>query len=438
MQMSPRGLLPLAFAVCALALCVARPVRAENLLQVYAQARAADPLLALSGAQRGVQQEAAAQTRAGLLPQWSLAASDSSASSNGARTNQVVSSVSQVLVDLAQWQRWRAADAQTQAQDAVLRAAEQDLCARVARAYFGLLSAQAAQDTAQANEDAFAQQVDQAEKRYASGLSAMIDVEQARTYYALARGTTVQARQNYSDAREALAQITGQTPGTLAPLLPQLQAALPAPQDANAWVTQALANNPSLQAGQLQLSASEKNVGAAQAGHLPTLSVGVDSQRLGGDGVLAADSSRFNNTLSLRLNVPLFAGGYNRAQTRQAQYQRDAAQHTLEATRRAVVRETQAQYQAVLAGAALMASSSDAVAAADRALAATRAGQALGTRGMTDLLLAIQSQASAQGALVQARHRYVLATLLLQQAAGTLGESSLAAVNQLLMQQGNL
>ena len=424
----------MALAVCALSLCVARPVRAENLLAVYAQARAADPRLALADAQRGAQQEAAAQARAGLLPQWSLSASDTSASSNGQRTTQVASNVSQVLVDLSLLKRWQAADAQAQAQDAQLRAAEQELCARVARAYFGLLSAQAALTTAQANESAFAQQVDQAEKRYASGLSALIDVEQARTYHALARGTTVQTQQSLRDAREALTEITGQAPGTLAALTPQLQAALPQPQDANAWVTQALANNPVLQAGQLQLDASDKGVGAARAAHLPTLGLAVDSQRLGGDGVAAADSSRFNNTLSLRLNVPLFAGGYNRAQTRQAQYQRDAAQHTLESTRRAVVRETQAQYQAVLAGAALIESAGAAVKAADRALESTRAGQALGTRGMTDLLLAIQSQAAAQGALVQARHRYVLATLLLQQAAGSLNEAGLATVNQLLVQ----
>jgi len=113
-------------------------------------------------------------------------------------------------------------------------------------------------------------------------------------------------------------------------------------------------------------------------------------------------------------------------------YQRDAARHGLEAARRAVARETQAQYQAVLAGVALLDSSGAAVQAADRALAATRAGQALGTRGMTDLLLAIQTQAAAQNAWAQARHRYVLATLLLQQAAGTLGEAALATVNQLL------
>lgn len=434
MQMTRRGMFPLALLVCALALSQAKPVRAENLLTVYAQARAADPLLAYADAQRGAQHEAAAQTRAGLLPQWNLVASDTSASINGQRATQVASNFTQVLVDLSQWQRLQAANRQTEAQDARLRAAEQDLCARVAAAYFGVLSAQAGLSTAQANEDAFAQQVDQAEKRYASGLAALIDVEQARTYHALSRGATVQANQALRDAREALTQITGRAPQTLATLTPQLQPSLPAPQDAQAWVTQALANNPMLLAGQRELDASEKNIGAARATHLPTLGLALNSQRLGGDGVV--DNGRFNNTLALQLNVPLFAGGLNRAQTRQAQYQRDAAEANLEATRRAIVRETQAQYQAVLAGAALIDSSSAAAAAADRALAATRAGQALGTRGMTDLLLAIQSQAAAQNALAQARHRYVLATLLLQQAAGTLNETALAVVNQWLLPEG--
>lgn len=418
-----------------LTLCLPYVVQAQNLLQVYAQARAADPVLALADAQRGVQRELAVQARAGLLPQWSLNASGSTASSNGLRSSEVNSNLSQVLVDLAQLQRAQAASTLASAQEASLRSAEQALCARVATAYFGVLSAQAALGTAQANEEAFAQQVNQAQKRYDSGLSAMIDVEQARAYHALARGATVQARESLHDAGEALAEITGQTPDTLHPLAAQLQALPPTPQDPGAWVTQALQTNPTVQAYQLQLGASEQSIGAARATHLPTLGLTLDSQRLSGDGVANVDAGRFNNTLALRLNLPLFAGGATQSQTRQALYQRDAAQQTLEVAKRAVVRETQAQYQAVLASAALMDSSGIAVEAANRALAATRAGQALGTRSMTDLLLGIQTQASAQSAWAQARHRYVLATLLLQQAAGTLGEAALASVNQLL--QGN-
>jgi len=161
------------------------------------------------------------------------------------------------------------------------------------------------------------------------------------------------------------------------------------------------------------------------------LSVGVDTDRRGGSGVAEVDR-RSETQVALRLTVPLFAGGATQSAVRQAGYQRDLQRETLEGTRRALVRETQAQVQAVLAGVALMGSTRAAVDAADRALASTRSGLTLGTRSMTDLLLAIQTQASAQNAFEQARHGYVLAKLLLLQAAGSLGEPELATVNRLL------
>ena len=409
---------------------------AEDLLQVYAQARAADPLLASADAARGVQRELAVQARAGLLPQWSLNATEARAQQDGGRqhqlTSNLTSNVSQVLIDLGQLRSWDAARTLLSAQDARVRAAEQDLCARVASAYFGVLSAQAALLTTQANEDAFSQQVAQAQSRFELGLSAAVDVDQARAFYQLARGSTVQAQQALADAREALAQITGRSAGALKPLADALPGLPPQPADAQAWVAQALQANPLLQAQRLGLNASEQRIAAARAAHWPTLSLGLDSAHLRGTGVAPAEAGRTNSQVALRLNIPLFAGGATESLSRQAVYQRDATREQLEITQRALVRETQAQYLAVLAGVALMQSGREAVAASSRMLASTRAGQPLGTRTMTDLLQAIQTQAAAQNAHEQARHRYVLATLLLQQAAGSLGEAELAAVNLLL------
>ncbi|MDM4768029.1 TolC family outer membrane protein [Pelomonas sp. SE-A7] len=416
----------------ALAALAAMPARAEDLLEVYAQARAADPRLAQAVASRGIQQELAVQARAGLLPSWSASWGSSRGEPGNAESRGLRSSLSQVLFDLSQWKRLDAAQAESQAEDLRLKSAEQQLCARVAIAYFGVLTAQASLATAEANENAFATQVSQAQTRFETGLSAQIDVEQARTYHALARGTTVQARQNLLDAREALAEITGKAPGELRPLQAQLDALPPQPADPAAWVEQALQANPSLKAGQFQLQGSEARVEAARSAHLPTLSVGLDSQRLTGNAIAPQDMGRTQHQIALRLSIPLFAGGATESSKRQAYYQRDNQREQLEVARRALVRETQAQYQAVLAGIELVRSTSAAVAASDRALAATRAGQQLGTRTMTDLLLVLQTQAQAQMAQAQARHRYVLATLLLRQAAGALGESELAAVNALL------
>ena len=404
--------------------------RADDLLSIYAQARAADPVLAQARAQRGVQAELLVQSRAPLLPQWSLSAEEQR--SEGERSRSSASHLSQVLVDLSQLRSLDAAQARLEAEDARLRAAEQQLCARVAQAYFQVLSAQSALETAEANEAAFAQQVSQAQTRYEAGLSALVDVEQARAYHGLSRGQTQQARQQLADARQALAEITGQLPGSLQALSSQLPTPPLQPEDAEAWVARALSQQPLLQAAQGSLRASERRIDAARAGHLPTLSLGLDSQRRSGFGIPAADAGRMVNTVAVRLSIPLFAGGATQSQQRQAVHERDQQREQLEATRRALVRETQAQVLAVKLGIEQVASSAAAVQAAERALAATRAGQALGTRSMTDLLLAIQTHAQARNAHAQARHAYVLATLQLQAAVGQLGEAELARVNQLL------
>jgi len=420
-----------ALAVAALCAGCCLPAAAEDLLEVYAQARAADPVLAGARSVLGQQQELAVQARAPLLPQWSAQLSEQR-QDGGARQHGATHSLTQVLVDLSQLRSWHAAQTLADAEGARVRAAEADLCARVARAYFGVLTAQAALTTAQAIEDAYGQQVAQAQSRFEAKLSASLDVEQARAYFELARGSTAQAREELLDARQAVAQLTGRMPGALHPLVPELAMLMPDPADPQAWVAQALRDNPSLQAASLAVTAGDQRVAAARAAHLPTLSAGLDGQRLSGSAVNSDITGRYNTTVGLKLTIPLFAGGATESQKRQAVFQREQLRDDLEGARRAMTRETQAQYQAVLSALSQMRTAGAAVQAADKALASTRSGLDLGARSMTDLLLAIQTQSNARNAWEQARHRYVLSKLLLQQAAGALGEPQLAAVNTLL------
>jgi outer membrane protein len=407
--------------------------RADDLLQVWAQARAADPQLRQAAAASGAQEAAAREARAALLPQWRIDSRELR-ESGGARWNETVSSVSQPLFDLAALRDWDASRSLASAQAARLAGAEQAARLRVAEAYFGLLSAQAQLATARANEEAFDRQVGEAETRFRAGLSAQVEADQSRAYRELARGNTLAAEAAVADAREALAELTGTAPQSLQPLAPGL-AAQPLPDDAEAWARRALDANLELRALQLDLQAGERRVDAARAAHLPTLSVGVDTQRLRGDGVAPSLAGRTPTQVALRLTVPLFAGGATTAAADRAGFQREAAREQLEAGRRAVLREVRARHLDVGQGAAQLRSTQAAVAAAERALEATRTGLTLGTRSTTDLLLAIQTLAAAQNAQTQARHRHVLALLALHQAAGSLGDAELASVNALLEQR---
>ena len=227
-------------------LCAATAARADDLLQVWAQARAADPLLRQAAALSGAQEAAAREARAALLPQWQLQRSElrqNQDGSGGNRWNTTTSSLSQTLIDLAALREWDASRSQASAQAARLAAAEQGARLRVAQAYFGLLSAQAQLATARANEDAFARQVSEADTRFKAGLSAQVEADQSRAYRELARTGTLAAEAAVADAREALAELTGAAPSTLQPLRQSL-AAQPLPDDVDAWTRRAEAANP--------------------------------------------------------------------------------------------------------------------------------------------------------------------------------------------------
>lgn len=408
----------------------ASAARAEDLLEVHALARAGDPVLAAAEAARGAAREGVGIARAGLLPQWSLGWQRQRLD-GGNTSRELTSRVDQVLVDLGRIARLRSAAARAEGQDLLLAAARQDLAVRATSAYFRVLSATDQLATVQANEDAFAEQVRQAESRFRTGLGAQVDIEQARTYHALSRSNTLAARRALGDAREALAEITGRPVETLKPLAAALPARGPEPAERASWVERALRDNPALRAERLAVEASEHGLDAARAAHLPTVSLGVDSGRVNANPALA-HNGRTETTIGISVSLPLFSGGLTEATRRQAAFDRDGARDALEQRRRQVARATAEQFDAMQIGVAQIDSTRAAVDAADRALKATQAGQELGTRTMTDLLLAIQTQAQARSAWSQARHQYVLSRLLLAQAAGSVDDAELAGINALL------
>lgn len=399
---------------------------AADLLDVYRQARAGDPQLATARAALGIREEGAVQALAPALPQWSAGAALSRERPGDGTQQGVSTQLSQLLFDASRTKLIAAAEVRVQAEQALLQAAEQALCERVATAYFNALTADETLANAVANEAAFAQQVAQAGARVASGLAAQVDLAQARAYHALARGGTAAAQQAQADARAALAEVAGAPVATLRPLAAALP---PAPLGAGAaaddWVLRALQGNPSLRARELALQAGDEALAAARRAHGPTVNLSLGAERLrptGGD-------PRNNRTVAVALTVPLFSGGATASLARQAVYERDTAREALEAERRRVQRETRAQWQALASGLAQLETSQLSVDAAREALAATRSGQTLGTRSSTDLLLAIQTLTSAQNALAQSRQQVVLARLRLALAAGALDEPALAAVN---------
>lgn len=406
---------------------------AEDLLSVYAAARSGYPALQEAAAQAGSASAGVDVARAALLPQWTLDVNPQRAEGITATTS--TSQVTQALINVAALDTWKAARSDARAQDAGLRAARQALLAEVAVRYFALLTAENQYTTLAANEAAFRELVRQSEIRVAERLSAPVDVDQARAYLGLAQSATQQAKEAVADTRQSVQELTGHAPATLRPLREGFRPVAPQPGNPAAWVAQAMADHPLLQAGDESVAAAQERINAARAAHLPTLSLTFTTQRAP-VGSLPASPQATSSATGLMLTVPLSAGGATIAQQRQAVYARDVASAQREANRRSIVRNVEAQWQAAQGSVTEIDTTEAAALAAGRSLAATRAGHEYGTRSLFDVLNAIQTNGQAQLQLTQARHRHIVALLLLKQAAGRLDVDDLASANTLLANDG--
>ncbi|MEO6801283.1 MAG: TolC family outer membrane protein [Rhodanobacter sp.] len=469
-------LLTLALALAAVSL----PSHGEDLLDAYRDARANDPVLAQADATRLVTREGVPLARAALLPQIGatlslsqsnngqrsgldqssfgtgtdnylcsgisagignydcigpLASGGAQADTGHVRTRSLNGTLSQTVFDFAQYANLKAAHSAADAQDATYQAAAQNLLVRVTAAYFTVLNDEDQLTFAKANEDAFKRQFDQADQQYKVGLSAITNVYQAKAYYENAKTQTIAAQNTLDNDKEALRVITGTPVGDLKKLRDDLPMQPPAPADPDAWVKQAVQNNPTLQAQKDNVETAEHNITAARSGHLPTITASVTYGKSNSwyqNPGSSLSNQPASTTFGLTLNVPIFSGGATHARVRQSIYQRDAATDAMELQRRQVVQNTLNYYRSVLAGISQVESGKASVESGQKALEATRAGFEVGTQTFTDVLLAIQTLTQSESSYSQARHQFILNKLLLQQAAGSADFNDIQRINALL------
>ena len=437
---------------------------ADDLIQIYGEARASDPQLAGAEATNQATSENIDQARSALLPQIGASLDYSKSVGNRSGLQLITSAdgsqnlvnvtssadnygrtlsgrLDQSILDLSKWTTLRSARATAKAGDATYEAAQQDLLIRVATAYFDVLTAEDALKFAQANEQALNRQMEQAQQRFDVGLSAITDVNDAKAQHDTAVASVITSQNTLDDNKEALRQLTNKQPGELNKLREKLPLDKPNPENPESWVSVAVEQNPTLSSYQYQLEAANQNINTARAGHLPTISgqilyskaptwTDATSSRLNQSFHTNTDS--WSTTVGLSLNVPIFSGGYTQSRVRQSIYNRDAAQDQFELQKRLVERSTRNSYRAVIAGASQVEATRQAVVSAQSSLDATQAGYEVGTRTIVDVLISQQQLLSAQSSYSQARHAFVLNGLRLKQAAGIIEVKDLEAVNVLL------
>jgi outer membrane protein len=132
------------------------------------------------------------------------------------------------------------------------------------------------------------------------------------------------------------------------------------------------------------------------------------------------------------LTYPLADGDRTKAGVSQARALLRQSEEVYEQTRRATERQVRNAYRGVISNISRVQALRAAVISNESALSAAEAGYEVGTRTTVDVLVARRNLFAAQRDYAQARYNFLLNTLQLQHAAGTLDISGLQELDRWL------
>jgi outer membrane protein len=416
-----------------------------DLMETYEQALTYDSGIASAMAQLDAQRAAIDISKSALLPQVSAFGE---ASHTDIDTGQGAASVfntsdsykafnygiqlTQPLFRAESWFKLDASQFQSEAAEAQYNLAQQQLMLDVSTAYFNVLRALATVTTARATESAIQRQYRQAQERFDVGLIAINEVYEARAIYDDAKSQHLAAKNQLNVAREELARLTGEYVEDLENLRKNFPLAPPEPMNPSAWEEIAIQQNWSIQAALYELNASEANLKVAKSGHLPTLDLSASYSKNESEGRNFSLSEGVQGVIGLSLNVPLYSGGGTQADVRQQRSLAIAAEQDLKTIRRDVRVNTRSLFLTVNNNIETANALKQTIVSRRSGLEATRAGYEVGTRNIVEVLDAERAYQVALRDYANARYDYVINTLQLKQAAGTLSPQDLLAMNNWL------
>ena len=409
-----------------------QPVGAEDLLQVYRQSMESDPALKAAAASRQASQEAKPQARALLLPSVGVTASRGSTfgvvgvstGSDGGNTHSYAIGLTQPVYNRASQVQQRLAEETIKQADTDFNNAQNDLILRVAQGYFGVLAAIDNLTFATAEKNAFARQLEQANRRFEVGLATITDVYDAQARFDGAVSSEIDAINKLADARELLRQLTGQDYAQLNLLSERMPLALPNPKDPEQWVRMALDNNLTLRSAGFGVEQARENIQLQKAGHYPSLDLNANRA-----DVDTAFTRTISSQVNLQLTIPLYSGGAVSSRSRQAAYNYEASRQNLENLQRDAVRTVRNAYRGQETSISQIKALDQTRVSTRSALEATQAGYEVGTRTIVDVLNAERNVYLAEREYAAARYSYIANFLVLKQAAGQLSEEDVVEIN---------
>ena len=305
-----------------------------------------------------------------------------------------------------------------------LEKAKNDIRMQVAQAYVQILYNMEIADVAQRQIEIDSQQVVRLQAFVNNGKASQAQLSQQRSALAQAQLTATQAKNNLQLSLLSLTQLlelpTPEGFSIVRPTIATTPVASPTGLSPDAIYQEALAIKPEVQAEQLRLTATDRQIDIARAGLYPTLSLSAGLQSnyyktngMPADAFTTQLKNNFSQYIGLNLNIPIFNRFQTRNNIRSAKIDRENQLLQLDNVKKSLYKEIQQVYYNALAANSKYHSSEAAAQSSKDAFTLTQAKYENGKSTITEFNEAKNNYLKAESDLVQARYEYLYQTALL-------------------------
>jgi len=418
--------------------------RPTNLLQLYDQALATNPIVGgrkSSIAQAEAQQD---QARSKLLPQVSatgfISWNELNQETTNAFTRQTTDFTSQyqglrgvvqarqALFDLSSYRAYESTELTVKQAEQDLADSRMGLATDLVDRYLEFLEATDEASYVQSELDVTDGETQRIRRMHERAMAKVTDLYEVEAYYQTLKTRELEIHNAKTVALEKVREVAGISVADLARLTKEELP--PVPGQSDQWVADAVTHHPAIQALQHAMDAAAKTIASQWANHLPLLSL----QMAG----IYAKNGGFDNrqlepytvgTLGLQLNMPLYSGGSVKAGEREAVARFEITKYKHLQKQREIERETRTAFLNAQTGYSRIASTAREVEARVKARDGQQRGYELGAATIIALLEAKKNLLKSRFAHARARYDYIRSLVALRVWGGTLSRTDVEEIN---------
>jgi outer membrane protein len=406
-----------------------------DLMQLYREARLEDPRVLASYAQAKAGEEHQREALGSLLPQVSLNAGQNRIHQESDLVQRSYDSeiyslvLRQYLYNKAAWENYQRFKSLAKQTESEAQEAQAEATVDLAQRYFAALAAEDELELVKAERQTTQKSLDRVNALYEKQLALITDQLDLKARVDLLAAQELDAQNQASITREALAEIVGRpVKEKLNRIRDDVQLQV-STQSLESWVREGIAQNPALKANESGVEAAGAALRGGKGGHYPTVSLTLSAQQT---------NEGYNNSLAPRtdsyvagigVQVPIYSGGSTSARVRGLYQDQIVAEQQLESVQRQVVKEITTAYLTANSSAEKISASRHALASAQLSRVAAEKGLSYGMVNAVDVLTSVRNEFRARRDLLKTQYDFVTNVFTLNRWAGKPPVESVENVN---------